>query len=181
MVVPKEKEMHSETLEEGLYRKFGELQIAREDKDSTMFDEITKSIEVRLIAVPQAHQELMASKEPMLSILHEEKAKIIREAEQSMDVINRQKYLNQENYEIEWEFRDIYEEKIMSIMQKYRLVAMTAPSYGMLNSDSRIESEMVDEQEEQIPEEQIPEEQTLEEQQPPIQSKKKRPHLSIKR
>jgi len=177
--------MHSETLEEGLYRKFGELQIAREDKSAEMFDEITKSIEVRLIAVPRAYQELMASKEPMLSMLHEEKTKIIQEAEQTMDVINRQKYLNQENYEIEWEFRDVYEEQIMYIMQKYRLVAMTAPSYGLLNSDTisstpeQMSSQLQPEPQLQPEQEQQPEQMHTQHQQKKQTTKK--PHLSIKR
>lgn len=163
MVLPKEREMSSETLEEGLYRKFGELQIAREDKSSTMFDEIAKSIEVRLIAVPMAHEELMRVKESMLSILYQEKAKISHESENSIDVINRQKYLNQENYEVEWEFRDIYEEQIMLVMQKYHLISMTNPMFGMLDSMKDVIQ----------PEEYL--------QEPQLQDPYKRPHLSIKR
>lgn len=173
MVLPKEREMSSETLEEGLYRKFGELQIAREDKSSTMFDEIAKSIEVRLIAVPMAHNELMEIKESMLTILYQEKGKISQESENSIDVINRQKYLNEENYEVEWEFRDIYEEQIMWVMQKYHLVAMTSPMYGMLDSmNDVVQSEQIEEYPQEYQQEVQPED---------VQPSYKRPHLSIRR
>ena len=177
MVLPKEREMSSETLEEGLYRKFGELQIAREDKSSIMFDEIAKSIEVRLIAVPMAHNELMETKESMLTILYQEKNKISHEAENSIDVINRQKYLSEENYEVEWEFRDIYEEQIMYVMQKYHLIAMTSPMYGMLDS---IRDMVQSEQIEEYPEEY----QDYQQEQPQpqdVQPPDKRPYLSIRR
>lgn len=179
MVQPKEREMSSETLEEGLYRKFGELQIAREDKSATMFDEIAKSIEVRLIAVPTAHDELMKIKEAMLVILYQEKAKISQEAENSIDAINRQSYLNQENHEVEWEFRDIYEEQIMWAMQKYHLVAMTTPMYGMLDSINDVEqSEQIEEYPQEYPQQEI---QPQNIQQQDVQQSYKRPHLSIER
>lgn len=174
MVLPKEREMNSETLEEGLYRKFGELQIAREDKSSVMFDEIAKSIEVRLIAVPMAHQELMGVKESMLTILYQERCKISQKSENSIDVINRQKYLNEENYEVEWEFRDIYEEQIMWVMQKYHLVAMTSPMYGMLDSmKDVVQSEQIEEYLQEYPQQEA--------QSQDVQPPNKKPHLSIRR
>jgi len=157
--------MDSETLEEGLYKKFGELQIAREDKSPAMFDEIAKSIEVRLIAVPGAHNELMEVKKAMRGILYREKEKILQEASNSIDVINRQKYLNQENYEVEWEFRDIYEEQIMWVMQKYQLVSMFNPMYGTLVSLKGSQAEQIEE---------YPEEQE------DIEMPQKTPHLSIR-
>ena len=62
MVLPAEDKIIGQTLEDRLAHKFDDLQVAREDHQDGLFDEISKSIEVLMKAVPQAFEDLMRNK-----------------------------------------------------------------------------------------------------------------------
>mgnify|MGYP000144324992 CR=1 FL=1 len=124
MVYPAEEKIEGRTLEDRLAKKFDALQVARENRNGDLFDELSKSIEVLLIGVPDAHRELMREKEKLDKDLEEELYDIERGASYAKDDIQRQLYKQTEGYKVMWEYREVYEEIIMEVMQKFRLIPL---------------------------------------------------------
>ena len=124
MVFPGEERIEGRTLEDRLAKKFDELQIARENRNGDLFDELSKSIEVLLLGVPDAHKELKQEKEKLDKDLEDELYNIERSASYAKDPIQSQLYKQTKSYDIMWEYREVYEEIIMEVMQKFRLIPL---------------------------------------------------------
>lgn len=129
---PEEKTMIGRTLEDRLADKFDALQMAREQKNSFLFDETTRSIETLLIAVPGAYNQLMGEKKS----LDEDKTKINNDIEHrainAEDKIKEQYIRNVEGYQAEWEYRETYEEVLMEIMAVWSLITIESKEYEEL-------------------------------------------------
>jgi len=133
MVIPlEERNRGPKALEERLAEKFDYLQIAREEKSiegsDVAFDEIAKSIEVLLKAIPEAYQYLIDQKKVLDENFVEERDDIIREANSAKDDISRDFIFTRRMEVAKWDYREIYEEIIMDVMQVFQLVDMKRPS-----------------------------------------------------
>lgn len=122
MVLPVNEISRGQTLEDRLSHKFDFLQECRENEDPAGFDQVARSIEVLLKGVPKAYDELMSIKEEMEDDLAEEYEDISREASQARDDISRDIIANRRSGQADWEFRLLYEEEIMDVMQKHDLI-----------------------------------------------------------
>jgi len=111
-------------LEDRLQVKFDDLQIAREDRQADLFDEIAKSIEVLFRAVPQAHEDLQQEKDTLDEDFENELRDIELEASRARDDIHRNAILQNRGYSAQWEYREVYEEILIDVMQKHGLVPM---------------------------------------------------------
>ena len=127
MVQPVEEKLVGRTLEDRLAHKFDDLQIAREDHQTALFDEIARSIEVLFKGVPEAHKELMKEKSELDKDLQEELYAIEEEAKIAKDEIHRQSIYNSRGFKAMWDYREVYEEIIIEVMQKYQLIPMRKP------------------------------------------------------
>jgi len=163
-VIKKEKSI---TLEDRLLDKFDDLQIAREDGQQGLFDEIVKSIEVLFKGLPPAYNDLMEAKQLLNKELSEEYKKLQQEAMNAKDDIDRQVLLNQKSIKLQWEYRDTYEEIIMEVLQGYILIRfesnLTSEAYNKYEEPEVVEEQpqQPQQQEEQpVPMEPIPEETT---------------------
>jgi len=135
MVYPIESEKPSgSTLEERLAYKFDGLQLSREERNHELFDEIAKSIEILMKGLPEAYEELTALKEELIKGLNEELKSIEEEASMATDNIQREFITNQKSYGIKWEFREIYEELIMEVLQKFDLILIRGGKRSYLES-----------------------------------------------
>lgn len=122
MVLPVNEIARGQTLEDRLSHKFDFLQECRENEDPAGFDQVARSIEVLLKGVPKAYDELMSIKEEMEEDLAEEYEDLSREASQARDEISRDIIINRRSGQADWEFRLLYEEEIMDVMQKHDLI-----------------------------------------------------------
>lgn len=124
MVIPPTERFESTTLEDRLAKKFDELQVARERKESSIIDEYTRSIEVLLRAVPDAFEELMREKERLNRMLNEESHSVMMEAQASRDEISREYIVQTRMEKAMWDYRELYEEVIIEVLLKYGLIAI---------------------------------------------------------
>lgn len=115
------------TLEETIFEKFNILQMAREEGDGEIFDSMSKSIEVLMMAVPDAKEELLSIKDEMENELGKEYQKIQYRAQRAQDDISKQYILDNKVAEADWTFRVTYEEIIMEVLMKYNLVPFKYP------------------------------------------------------
>lgn len=172
----REKEKEATTLEGRLARKFDDLQMAREMRNPTAFDELGRSIEVLFKAVPRLYDELMEEKDELDEELDTVFADIQQRAENANDVVSRDAIMNNQSYQAQWAYRETYEELLIEKLQKYGLISIKNPKYSMIESDA---STAVVEEPEEVEVE--PEEEEEEEKPKPKPKSKKKPKLSIKR
>lgn len=132
MVRPVDEQIFGRTLEDRLANKFDDLQIAREDHQPDLFDEIAKSIEVLLKALPDAFNELMYEKSELDKDLEEETKFIGRQASMAVDDIDRQAIYQSRGFKAMWEYREVYEEVIMEVLQKYHLIPVRKPQQSSI-------------------------------------------------
>lgn len=131
MVRPEEeKGLITRTLEDRLADKFDALQSARETREPYLFDEIARSIEILLKAIPDAYIQLTAEKNELNTDLSEEMAHIEQKAESAGDQIWRDATLSNESFVAQWEYREAYEEIIIELMQRWKLVPIRLQVYG---------------------------------------------------
>jgi len=164
------------TLEERLTLKFDELQEAREDNNLGLFDEIAKSIEILFKGLPTAYNMLMQAKNELEQQVTIAKNETLMKANQAQDEISKQHIIKKEFYDLEQEQRDLYEEIIMEVLQRYNLILFksisTPESYAPYEEPELIPEQS--EQSEQQPVQYVPEEQPVPEQVPePVQQEKK--------
>lgn len=145
MVLAKEQEgkIRGATAEEFIWHKVNYLQEARETGDGEIYDEVLNSVEKLFRAFPKAHQEMLAMKQQLDAVYYREKENIIREADRSRDVINRENYISEQSNDLDWEYRNLYEEAIIDLMQKHNLIPMSRPHYTDMQSsgESKMESQ----------------------------------------
>jgi len=173
MVKPQEeREIALRMLEDRLADKFDLLQMAREQRNHIVFDEIGRSIEVLLRAIPQAYNSLMEQKEVLDGSLNEQLAEIEERAENAPNKIAADSIRSNEAFQAQWDYREVYEEILIDLMQTFKLVPVR---YGVLG-------EMIAPEEEEI-EAEIPPPKSVPKlkQNPPPQPVKqeKKPKLSI--
>lgn len=132
MVQPVEERLVGRTLEDRLAHKFDDLQMAREDHQADLFDEIAKSIEVLMKAVPRAFEELMGYKQELNDDLDDETQAIEQEASYARDEIHKQAIYQSRGFKAMWDYREVYEEVIMEVMQKYKLIPMRIPVHSTI-------------------------------------------------
>jgi len=169
----REKESVPTTLEGRLASKFDDLQIAREIRNPTAFDELGRSIEVLFKGIPKAYEELMKQKEELDEELEGIFQGIQERAEQASDVVYRDAILKNQSYQAEWIYREAYEELIMETLQKFDLIPIKSPKYASIESTPST-SVMQEPEPEEEPEEPEP-------MPKPKQQPQKKPKLSIKR
>ena len=172
----REKESTPTTLEGRLARKFDDLQLAREMRNSEAFDELGRSIEVLFKAIPRIYEELMQEKEELDKEVEAVYEDIAKRAEEASDIVYRDAIIKNESYQTEWAYREAYEELIMDKLQKFDLIPIRSPKYSALESTAST-SVMIDKEEEEQEEQ---EEKPQPEKEKPKQ-KAKKPKLSIKR
>ena len=126
---PRESRIRGATVEEVMWEKINAMQDAREFGDGEQFDEITNSLEKLFRAFPKALNELIEAQEQLEQVLYQEKLRVIAEANQAPDVITREKFIGDESLSLEWEYRNLYEEAILDIMQKHDLIPMSRPHF----------------------------------------------------
>jgi len=107
--------------------KFDNLQQAREARQEELFDEISRSIEILLKGVPQAHDDLIHQKEELDEDLKDVFKNIQVEASGARDDINRNAIINASAYKAKWDYREVYEEIIIETLQKYKLLLLRRP------------------------------------------------------
>ena len=127
IVFPEESKLVGRTLEDRLADKFDRLQQAREDKQEDLFDEISRSIEVLLKGVPQAHDDLVHQREELDKDLKDVFKNIEVEANSARDDINRRAIMTASMFKAKWEYREVYEEIIIETLQKYKLLLLRRP------------------------------------------------------
>jgi len=193
MVLAKEQEgkIRGATAEEFIWHKVNYLQEARESGDGAIFDEVMNSVEKLFRAFPKAHQELMAIKQQLDAVYFREKENIIREADRSRDVINRQNYIENESNDLDWEYRNMYEEAIIDVMQKQNLIPMSRPHYTEMQSTHESQMNSQPKPQPQVKPQPQPQQQPQPQYQPQYtegekiepqpKKKKKKPKLSIRR
>lgn len=171
----REKEKEAKTLEGRFARKFDDLQMAREMRNPTAFDELGRSIEILFKAIPRLYTELIEEKEKLDAELETVFEEIQERAESANDVVSREAILNNRSYQAQWAYRESYEELLIDLLQKYGLISIKNPKYSSIESDA---STAVTEEPEEI--ESIEKEEEKPKKKPKKKSKKK-PKLSIKR
>jgi len=112
------------SLEERLSNKFDALQLARENQNEDLFDEISKSILVLIKAVPSVFDELMNRKDELDKELQDTLQSIRREASYAKDEIQRQGFIKYENFKAQWDYRELLEEIIMEVLEAHSLIRM---------------------------------------------------------
>jgi hypothetical protein len=134
MVLPPElerKNQNARTLEQQLTDKFFQLQTAREERytegSDVMFDEVAKSIETLLRAIPEAFNLLITKRSELDSAFEEERNTIYQEVSRAPDDITKDFLWNQRIGAAKWEYRELYEELIMDVMQTFQLIHMSRP------------------------------------------------------
>lgn len=134
MVLPPElerKNQNAKTLEQQLTEKFFILQTVREERYSAgsdvMFDEISKSIETLLRAIPEAYNSLITKRNELDSAFEEERNQIYIRASQAPDDITKDFIWNQQLDGAKWEYRELYEELIIDVLQEFQLIHMMRP------------------------------------------------------
>jgi len=162
MVRPEEKEAKNRTLEDILLEKFEMLQLTRENRNDAVFDEISKSIEILLRAVPDAYGQLMQERREMDLELETELRNVEQKAIRAPDKIASDAILNKESYAVLWEYREVYEEVIIDIMQQHNLM----PKRNVVLGGFSRQPTSDETEEEQLPEQAVVEQ--------------KKPHLSVK-
>ena len=133
MVVPiEEKGESNRTLEDRLADKFDELQVAREQREHQLFDEIVRSIEILFKAVPEMYEQYKKEKEDMdadKEILDMELSDKVKNAP---DRISANYLMNIESFQIEWDYREMLEEYLMELMSNWKLVVTKQEDYAFI-------------------------------------------------
>ena len=174
MVQPIEREKNTKhLLEDRLAQKFDDLQLAREERIPGLFDEITRSIEVLLRAVPQAYQDLQFERHSLDAELNDAEYQIQMEASRAQDSIHRQVIIESKSNAVEWEYREALEETIIDVLQKHGLVSMTRTVRSQL--------EMPQPQTQQIQPEPQMQPQPIQQAPPQPAQQEKKPHLISKK
>jgi hypothetical protein len=134
MVLPPELEKrnhNAKTLEQQLTEKFFYLQTAREERynagSDVVFDEVSKSIETLLRAIPEAFNSLVSKRSELDSAFEEERSQIYAKASQAPDDITKDFIWNQQLDAAKWEYRELYEELIIDVLQEFQLIHMMRP------------------------------------------------------
>jgi len=173
MVRPIEREKNpTHMLEDRLAQKFDDLQIAREEGAAGLFDEIAKSIEVLLRAVPTAYNELQQQKQELDQEIEQVFYQIQLDARSAQDKIYRDAIINRKTDQAEWEYREVYEEIIIDILQKHGLISILRNSRSQLSN--------MEEQQHQ-PKMQALQQEEEEEEPEPEPEQQKKPHLISKK
>lgn len=133
MVIPiEEKGEMGKTLEDRLAFKFDEMQMSREQRNHLLFDEIARSIEILLRAVPNVYTQYIAEK----TELDKDKALLDMEIEDRVrnapDKITAGYIQNVEGYQNEWEYRETLEEYIMELLSMWKLVVTRQEDYARI-------------------------------------------------
>jgi len=115
--------------------KFDLLQLSREEHQSEVFDELAHSIEVLLLLKPKAHDEFIRIKTEMDKKLEIELKNIDYRASQKDDVISEETYKNTNKDDLMWDYRELLEVEIMTILYKYGLVSINNKSQGVEKSE----------------------------------------------
>ena len=118
----KDESEYANTLENRLAYKFDLLQRAREEQDGNMFDSFAQSIEVLLRARKDVYDDLMIIKSRMVENLKQSYAYIDQQARNAPNVITGEAIVKQYTEEVDWQFREDYEEVLIDIMAKYDLI-----------------------------------------------------------
>jgi len=140
MVLPTTEQYLPKSLEDRLARKFDELQISRENHMPELFDELAKSLEVLMKAVPDAYEELMTEKQKLDKELEKEEQDTMLQAQMSRDEISKEFIISKRMTDAMWEYREIYEEIIIEILQKYDLISIRKFSSSMMSDyDSEVQ------------------------------------------
>jgi len=129
------------SLEERLSNKFDALQLARENQNEDLFDEISKSILVLIKAVPSVFDELMNRKDELDKELKDTLQSIQREASYAKDEIQRQGFIKYENFKAQWDYRELLEEIIMEVLEAHSLIQMVKVPEAILIDDGDDENE----------------------------------------
>jgi len=152
MVLPsEEREVIGRTLEDRLAEKFDILQLAREQRNDVAFEEIARSVEVLLKVIPDAYNILQYQKNQLEKDLDEQLDDIERRAQNAPNKINADSIRTNESFQAKWDFREVYEEIIIELLQQFKLVPIRHPVYGGIEP---VETEYIPEEieeEEEIP------------------------------
>lgn len=178
MVLPtEEKEVVVRTLEDRLANKFDMLQLAREQRNDIIFDEIARSIEVLLKAVPDAYKLLMEEKKNLDKDLEDKSQDIQKRAENAQNKITADAIISNEGFILEWDYREVYEELVIELLQQFKLIPIRSPIYGGIQP-ADIQEIMSQEPKELPPELPVVEEEPPP---PPTQPPQNKPKLSIQK
>lgn len=166
-------------MEDRLAHKFDDLQMSREDHQAGLFDQVARSIEVLMKGVPEAHSELIHQKELLDRDLEEETLDIEREASYAKNEIHRDAIYQSRGFKAMWDYREVYEEIIMEVMQKYNLIPMRKPQESQFASPSEFMSaedmqREIDAMQPSVPIPPAPEEKSNGKKKPGLSFKKKR-------
>ena len=166
---PEFEKLKGKSIEEKISDKFDYLQLSREERQPDLFDELSRSIEVLLKSKPKAYSEFIEAKQQMDVELANELYRIEEKATNAQDKINEDTIRSDESSIAWWEYREVLEEIIMELMQKYDLLIFQ-------NKKSRVVSPVSNfDNYKEEPEENV-------EQQPEETPEPKRvPHLSIRK
>jgi len=150
MVKPEEeKPIISRTLEDRLADKFDALQAAREERNHVLFDEIARSIEILLKAIPDAYNQLMVEKAELDKDLVEQLAYIEQQATAAPNQIYRDAILNNESFVAQWDYRETYEEIVIELLQRAKLVPIRQQVYGEIQPIEESPAEIPEQPEQQ--------------------------------
>jgi len=153
-LIPQEVEaIDKMTLENLLMEKFRVLQLAREEGQPDLFDSVSQSIEILLKASPYAYDELMKIKEEMSQELEKEYINIQNDANKAQDEIYRQHILESRVDEADWIFRITYEETLIEVFQKYRIIGFMTTETPKVVEEAEYEPEEENDEEEMTIEE----------------------------
>jgi len=135
MVLPtEEKDFIGKTLEDRLADKFDLLQMSREQRNNIAFDEVARSIEVLLKAIPDAYNLLMIEKNELDKDLDEKLDDIERRADSAGSKIQADAIRSNESFMVQWDYREVYEEVIIELLQQFKLIPIRNPIYGSIES-----------------------------------------------
>ena len=149
--------LHSKTLVDRLAAKFDILQLAREERNAPVFDEVSRSIEILLKGRPTAYNTLIQEKNDMYQDLQHEYEIIRQRAQLARDVINEKKFFDDNVESAGWEFRFAYEEVVMEIFEKFNLIRdlnYGQPSVDVVSEKPVVKAEPVREEVEEEPKKQ---------------------------
>ena len=141
MVKPQEeKEVGIMMLEDRLAEKFDTLQLAREQRNHIVFDEIARSIEVLLRVIPSAYNLLLQDKATLEQALIEQLDEIEGRAQNAPNKISADSIRNNEAFQAQWDYRELYEEIIIDLMQRFKLVPIRYPMLSEVQAPEKEEA-----------------------------------------
>jgi len=133
MVIPvEEKGESNRTLEDRLADKFDTLQLAREQRNHQVFDEIVRSIEILFKAIPDLYEQYRTEKDEMDVDKEALVMEIEEKASNAPDRISAQYIRNVEGFQVEWDYREALEEYLMELMSNWKLVVTKQEDYAYI-------------------------------------------------